>query len=94
MSGKVVLYDYDGTEIASSSYSGQKDRLKRLETWRHQVGLNRYEKMYYHVIPDVRPDLVSKIGTNTNRVSVANKIVKFDVKRPKAEYSNRRSLYK
>ena len=64
MSGRIVLYDFDGSRVASYRYASQKARLERLATWRHQVGLNRYEKMYYHIIPDVRPDLVSKIGTN------------------------------
>lgn len=93
MSGKITLYDFDGTEIATSSYASPKDRLKRLATWKHQVGLNRFEKMYYHIIPEVRPDLVSKLGTNTNRVANMDKLVKFDIKRPKAEYGNKKSLY-
>jgi hypothetical protein len=67
MSGKVVLYDFDGTKIASSRYVSQKDRSERLSTWKQQVGHKRYEKMYYHIIPDARPDLVSKNGTSTFR---------------------------
>lgn len=93
MSGKITLYDFDGTEIATSSYASPKDRLKRLATWKHQVGLNRFEKMYYHIIPDVRPDLVSKIGTNTTRVPDAKKIVRYDLKRPEAKYDNKKTLY-
>lgn len=91
MSGKIVLYDFDGTEVASSSYASPKDRLKRLATWKHQVGLNRFDKMYYHVIPDTRPDLVSKNGNNTNRVANADKLVKYDIKRAKSVYT--KSLY-
>jgi hypothetical protein len=69
MKGRVILYDYDGTEIASNSYESLKDRLKRLSTWKHQVGLNRYAKMYYHVVPDARPDFVSEIGVNVRSIA-------------------------
>lgn len=94
MSGKITLYDYDGTEIATSSYASPKDRLKRLATWKHQVGLNRFEKMYYHIMPDVRPDLVSKKGNNTTRVPDSKKLVKYDpIKRPEPKYDNKKSLY-
>jgi hypothetical protein len=92
--GKITLYDFDGTEVASSSYAGPKDRSKRLSTWEHQVGHKRFEKMYYHVFPDTRPELVSKNGTNTNRVPNKQKNAKlFDIERPKAKYDNKKTLY-
>jgi hypothetical protein len=75
VSGKITLYDFDGTKIASASYVSQKDRSKRLSTWKQQVGHKRYEKMYYHIIPDARPDLVSKNGTSTFRR--ANKLKRY-----------------
>lgn len=67
MKGKVILYDYDGTLISSCSYANPKDRVKKLDSWVHQVGVNRYQKMYYHVIPESNPEFVSKIGVNTNK---------------------------
>ncbi len=94
MSGKITLYDFDGTEVASASYEGPKNRSERLSTWKHRVGYKRYEKMFYHVIPDTRPELVSKNGANTNRIPNIQKNAKlFDIKRPKAKYDNKKTLY-
>lgn len=92
MSGVIVLYNREGEQVFYSKYSGKKERQEKLDSWKNRVGSKRFQDMYYHVLPEVRPELVSKEGLNARRVADKDKILKVPIKRPPANYDNKNYL--
>lgn len=71
--GRITLYDSYGNFSRQNTYHSPAHRNEIMNLWKGVYGRG-FSKMYYHINPETRDDLVDSTGKNCLRATYMGKV--------------------